>query len=165
MLPTKTTHVHLVRQNETGPPELYEVEVITAFHLSVAIEFKNRSMLVRILDELPTSAVPFDYDRVANVVAENFDGNAHETIHTLGSGPIDDGCAVHESLKRFFINKGYVAKSNVVFKGRPWGHEDFCRGTLQTRVYIYAKVERGLRPLLRSPRARYFHGDVQHPPT
>lgn len=53
---------------------------------------------------------------MANVVAEKFNANTRETIYTLGSGPIDEGCAIHESLKRFFVNKGYVANSDVVFK-------------------------------------------------
>ena len=111
---TQMTHIHLVGHNNIGGSELYEVEIMTAFHPSIAIEFDDRSLLNRFLAELPTAAFSFDYDGVANVVVEEFDAKAHETVYTLGSGPINEQCAVYESLKRFFINKGYIKISDVV---------------------------------------------------
>ncbi len=111
---TNTTHIHLIGHNETGGPKRYEVEIVPAFHPSIAIEFASRSLLNRFLKDVPASAFSFDYDRVANVAAETFDAKARDTIYTLGSGPLPESCAIHESLRRFFINKGYVTNSDVV---------------------------------------------------
>lgn len=113
---TETTHIHLLGQNKIGEPKPYEVEIVAGFHPSVAIEFKSRSLLNRFLDEMPTMAFSFDGDRVANVAVENFNAKAHGTIYTLGSGPINESCAINESLKYFFINKGYIENSDVVSK-------------------------------------------------
>lgn len=113
---TKTTHVHLVGHNETAGPKLYEVEIVPAFHPSIAIEFESHSLLERFHQELQNSAFSFDYDRVSHVVADKFKAGAHETIYTLGSGPVNERRAIFESLKRFFINKGYVPNSDVVFR-------------------------------------------------
>ena len=111
---TKTTHIHLLGHSTKGESKPYEVEIVAAFHLSVAIEFESRSLLNRCLDELPKLAFSFDGDRVANVAVEKFDAKAHGTIYTLGSGPINERCAISESLKHFFVNKGYISNSDVV---------------------------------------------------
>lgn len=113
---TKTTHTHLIGRKETGGPELYEVEIVPAFHPSIAIELGSRSQLNQFLKELPTLEFSCGYDRAANVVAETFDAKARGTMYTLGSGPLPGSCAIHESLRRFFTNKGYVASSDVVFE-------------------------------------------------
>ena len=128
---TDTTHIHLVGHNETGGSELYQVEIVPAFHPSVAIEFKSSFLLKRLVDELPTSAFSFDYDRAANVAAEIFDAKAHDTIYTLGSGPLNEGHAIYESLKRFFTNKGYVPKSDIVSKEE--------EGVKMTYVVVHCK--------------------------
>ena len=113
---TEITHIHLLGHNKIGKPKLYEVEIVAAFHPSVAIEFRSGSLLNRFLDELPTLAFSFDGGRAADVAVEKFDAKAHDTIYTLGSGPISENCAVNESLKYFFINKGYIENSDVVSK-------------------------------------------------
>ena len=113
---TETTHIHLLGHNKVGEPKLYEVEIVAAFHPSVAIEFRSGSLLNRFLDEFPTLAFSFDGGRAADVAVEKFDAKAHDTIYTLGSGPISENCAVNESLKYFFINKGYIENSDVVSK-------------------------------------------------
>ncbi|CAD6586262.1 MAG: hypothetical protein ASARMPRED_002487 [Alectoria sarmentosa] len=87
---TDTILIHLVGHNETGGSELYQMEIVAAFYPSVAIEFESRFLLKRLVDELPTSAFSFDYDRAANVVAEICDAKAHDTIYTLGSGPLNE---------------------------------------------------------------------------
>ncbi len=123
---TKTTHIHLVGHNKTGGPHLYEIEIMPAFHPSLAIEFGSQSQLNWFLHDLPKSAFSFDYDGVSNIAAERLDAKAHDTIYTLGSGPIDDRHAIYESLRRFFVNKGYVANSDVVSK--------FIKGIEETYV-------------------------------
>ena len=78
---TNTTHIHLIGHNEIGSPELYEVEIVPAFHPSIAIELDSHSLLNRFLKDLPTSAFSFDYDRVANVAAETFDASTRYNLH------------------------------------------------------------------------------------
>lgn len=129
----KTTHIHLIGQTETGRPGLFEVEIKAAFHPSVALEFERLSLLHKFLHELPNSAFSFGYDRVADVEAEIFDDRARATSYTLGSGPIGEGCAIHESLERFFINKGYVANSDIVSREE--------NGSMKT--YVRASSKRG----------------------
>ena len=111
---TKTTHIHLLGYKKTGVSKFYKVEIVTAFHPSVAIECKSTFLLNQFLAELPTLAFFFDGGRVTNVAVEKFDAKAHDTIYTLGSGPIKESVAIHESLKRFFINDGYIEDSDVV---------------------------------------------------
>ena len=129
----KATHIHLLGYKRTGGSKRYKVEIVTAFHPSVAIECDSRFVLYRFFAELPTLAFSFDGGRVANVAVEFLDAKAHDTIFTLGSGPVNENFAIHESLKRFFINDGYVENSDVVSKEE--------NGVIKT--YVKARGTRG----------------------
>ena len=65
------THIHLLGHKGTGGSKLYEVEIVTAFHPSVDIEFESHSLRNQLLDELPTLAFLLESDRAANVAVKN----------------------------------------------------------------------------------------------
>ena len=130
---TRSTHVHIL--NHDNGPDLIQVEIIPSYSPSVTLAYGDKNIYQRSLVRLRNAKWCLGGKDILSLAIGRFSEDSHsaDTIYSFTPGLLDSQSSytIHEAVRRFFCNRGYVPATDI--------HKSSWNGVVKTNVSVRYK--------------------------